>query len=547
MKKIRIGDILIQEGFITQHQLQYALDVQKVVRQKIGSILTRLGLVSEYELATLLARQLGLRFVDLYRVEPDLTLLKRFNRNTCLHYKLFPIKLLKDKTLIATSELPSREIEQICLRATGYLPKILIAEETKVITSIYNYFYFLENPIETILRREAEVLANDTTMTTSPDNFIQNLLLFAVKQRATDIHIRPMHDGISISMRIDGAMEHCFFFPKELKRIITAIKLQAGMDISEQRLPQDGRWSVILLNKRYEIRASSIVTPYGENLVLRLLSQEQAHLSLEVLGFLPEDMPLIKQAFAEPFGILLLTGPTGSGKSTTLTAGLLSIDLLGKNVLTIEDPIEYVIPLARQTQVNRAAGYDFANAIRYFLRHDPDVILVGEMRDEITAKTAMTAANTGHFVLSTLHTNTALGAIPRLQGLGVDNLTIAESLVCIVSQRLVRTICPQCKEEYAPDEEEKKYLKQKDVTTLYRGKGCSFCNYTGYKGRTLVYEILPVSKKLRSYIEQGENLYKLEQIILESGFKTMFDIAVKKVLLGLTDVKEVKRVLGTRY
>ena len=548
MSRIRLGDILIEQGLIEEKHLLFALQVQKTTREKLGQILTRIGLINEYDLATILARQLNLEFIDLNNEEPDTELLKKFNRHTCLTHKIFPLRYQNNKVLLATSDLPGPQLEQICLRFTGKKPEYVVAEETKIVTSIYNYFYFLENPVEVILQREAELLAADTSMTTSPDNFIHHLLLFAVKKRATDIHIRPMINGISVALRIDGTLESAFFFPPQLKRIATAIKLQAGMDISEQRLPQDGRWSVRILNRRYDIRVSSIVTPYGENLVLRLLSQEKAGFSLETLGFLDEDLKIIKQAFAEPFGIMLLTGPTGSGKSTTLTAGLMTLDLLGKNVITIEDPIEYIVPLARQTQINEAAGYNFANAIRYFLRHDPDVILVGEMRDELTARTAMTAANTGHFVLSTLHSNTALGAIPRLQDLNIDNLTIAESLVCIISQRLIKTVCPFCREQYTPTEEEKRYLHDPDVKALYKGRGCDLCGKSGYRGRTLIYEILLMNKRLRSLIEQNASIYELEKAILESGFNSMFDIAVKKIKAGITDIKEIKRVLGTtRY
>ena len=548
MSRIRLGDILIEQGLIEEKHLLFALQVQKTTREKLGQILTRIGLINEYDLATILARQLNLEFIDLNNEEPDTELLKKFNRHTCLTHKIFPLRYQNNKVLLATSDLPGPQLEQICLRFTGKKPEYVVAEETKIVTSIYNYFYFLENPVEVILQREAELLAADTSMTTSPDNLIQHLLLFAVKKRATDIHIRPMINGISVALRIDGTLESAFFFPPQLKRIATAIKLQAGMDISEQRLPQDGRWSVRILNRRYDIRVSSIVTPYGENLVLRLLSQEKAGFSLETLGFLDEDLKIIKQAFAEPFGIMLLTGPTGSGKSTTLTAGLMTLDLLGKNVITIEDPIEYIVPLARQTQINEAAGYNFANAIRYFLRHDPDVILVGEMRDELTARTAMTAANTGHFVLSTLHSNTALGAIPRLQDLNIDNLTIAESLVCIISQRLIKTVCPFCREQYTPTEEEKRYLHDPDVKALYKGRGCDLCGKSGYRGRTLIYEILLMNKRLRSLIEQNASIYELEKAILESGFNSMFDIAVKKIKAGITDIKEIKRVLGTtRY
>ncbi|MBT8764149.1 type II/IV secretion system protein [Desulfohalobiaceae bacterium Ax17] len=546
-KPLRLGDLLIEKGLIEDKHLHYALQVQKVTKEKLGQVLTRVGLVSEYDLVKTVAEQLGLEYMDLSREQPDPAILKRFNRNVCLNQYFFPLRQEGNHILIATSDLPNQNIEQSCLRFTGKRPRFVLAEETQVVTSIYNYFYFLENPVESIIQREAEVLAADTRMTVSPDSFIQHLLLLAVKRRTTDIHIRPMSNGISVAFRVDGVLRNEYFFPVQLKRIITAIKLQAGMDISEQRLPQDGRWTARILNRSYDIRASSVVTPYGENIVLRLLSQERASFSLESLGFLPEDLSLIQQAFAEPFGIVLLTGPTGSGKSTTLVAGLMTLDLLGKNVLTIEDPIEYVVPLARQTQVNEAAGYDFANAMRYFLRHDPDVILVGEMRDELTTKTAMTAANTGHLVLSTLHTNTALGAIARLQNLNVDNLTIAESLVCVVSQRLVRTVCKHCRQPYVPSAEEKAYLKE-DVDQLYRGAGCDSCAQSGYLGRTLVYEILLLDSELRSLLERGVPIYELAQTIKQKGFKSMFDIGVAKIKAGLTTLEEIKRVLGTtRY
>jgi general secretion pathway protein E/type IV pilus assembly protein PilB len=368
-------------------------------------------------------------------------------------------------------------------------------------------------------------------------------MLMAIKMRATDIHINPMPQGIGILFRIDGVLRDIVFLPKNLSRIITSIKLQADMDISEQRLPQDGRWRVNLLDRPYDIRVSSVVTPDGENIVMRLLSQEQASFSLESLGFLPEDVQLVEQAFDEPHGIVLLTGPTGSGKSTTLVAGLNTLDLLDKNVLTVENPIEYIVPLARQTQVNESAGYDFSNAMRYFLRHDPDVILVGEMRDEPTAKTALTAATTGHMVLSTLHSNTALGAIPRLLGMGMDSLTLSETLVCVLSQRLVRTICPYCIKSRKPNQKELDYLNQ-EIDRIYFGQGCDSCLHTGYLGRTMIYEVLLINAELRKLLERGAPLYEIENKVYEQGFRNLFDVGVQKLKKGLTTVEELQRVIG---
>lgn len=544
---ILLGDLLKENGLITDRHIQYALQEQKVTGQKLGQVLTGIGIVSEYDLIHALGTQLSLEHIDLDKEDPDMAVLRRFNRATCLNLRLFPLRAESDAVVVVTSGLPDPSRDQACLRFTGKKPKYLLAEESKIVSAIYKYFFFLENPVEDILEREARILANDTTLTTSPDRFVEYLLLLAVKERASDIHIRPMEHGINIAFRVDGVLKSVRFYPPTLKRVLSTIKLGAGMDISEQRLPQDGRWSATLLHRKFDIRASSLVTPHGENLVLRLLPQERATISLRALSFLPEDLERLETAFQEPFGIILLTGPTGSGKSTTLVAGLSSLDLLGKNVLTVENPIEYIVPLARQTQINRAAGYDFADAMRYFLRHDPDIILIGEMRDELTAKTAITAATTGHLVLSTLHSNTALGAIPRLKGLGLDSLAIAESLIAVVSQRLVRTICPHCAESYRPSAGDLAYLGA-DAKELYRGRGCPVCGQTGYLGRTLLYEILPISNELRQLLEQDAPLHQLESTALHQGFATMFHIGVKKALAGLTNVQELQRVLGsTRY
>jgi type II secretory ATPase GspE/PulE/Tfp pilus assembly ATPase PilB-like protein len=544
---IRLGDLLKEKGLITDQHIHYALQEQRVTGQKLGQVLTGIGIVSEYDLIHALAEQLQLPHISLEHHKPDMALLQRFHRQTCLQLRMLPLHMEQDHVLVATSNLPGPEMEQACLRFCGARPQFVLTEESAVVAAIYNYFFFLENPVEEILEREARALTNDTTLTVSPDRFVEHLLLFAIKERTSDIHIRPMEHGINVAFRVDGVLRSVRFYPPTLRRVITAIKLMAGMDISEQRLPQDGRWSATLLQRKFDVRVSSVVTPYGENLVLRLLAQGRANLSLRGLGFLPQDIGTLERAFNEPFGVILLTGPTGSGKSTTLVAGLSSLDLLGKNVLTIENPIEYIVPLARQTQVNEAAGYDFANAMRYFLRHDPDIILIGEMRDELTAKTAITAATTGHLVLSTLHSNTALGAIPRLRGLGLDSLSLAESLVAVVSQRLVRTICPHCQEEYTPSEDEVRFLGVRPARLL-RGRGCPACGISGYLGRTLVYEILMVTPEVRRLLEAEAPLAHIEATLREQGFRSMFQVGVEKTVAGRTTVEELMRVLGTtRY
>ena len=547
---IRIGDLLKDKGFIGDEHIRYALQVQKVTKEKLGQVLTRTGLVSEYDLVYTVAQQLGLEYVNLNRIQPDFQLLKRFNRNTCLAQRVFPYAVDGDQVVVAISDVPDAKNEQFILRATGMKPTWVMAEESRVIASIYNFFYFLDNPVEKLMEREVGIIAADTSRTVSPDTLINYLLLLAVKNRTTDIHLRPMAQGIAVAFRVDGVLSNVAFFPPQLMRVITSIKLVGGMDIAEQRLPQDGRWTANLLERRYDIRVSTVVTPFGENVVMRLLSQERASFSLPALGFMEDDVATMTRILDEPFGIVIMCGPTGSGKSTTLVAGLTSLDLLGKNVLTVENPIEYVVPLARQTQINPAAGYDFADAMRYFLRHDPDVILIGEMRDVETAKTALTAATTGHLVLTTLHSNTSLGSIPRLQGLEMDTEMLAESLIAVVAQRLVRTVCPHCKEEYIPSQDDLAYMgvSAEQAGKLTRGTGCEMCNQTGYLGRTLVYEIMVVDREVRQLLERSADLTDVEETLQRKGFRTMFDIGVIKTLDGVTTVEELQRVLGrTRY
>ncbi len=540
---IKIGDLLIDKGLIQNKHMDYALQVQKVTQEKLGRILTRLGIISEYDMVRVIAQQLQIPYVDLTRWKPDMQWLKRFNRNFCLRNRVLPLGLHKNSLVAATSDLPESQLEQKVQRISGKPVRFALTEEHQLVNFIYNHFFFMDKPVEEMLRVEIQALTADAGSTLSPDNFLQYMLLWAIRSQATDIHIRPMEQGISMAFRIDGVLQDKVFLPGQLQRIIIAIKLLAGMDISEQRLPQDGRWTANLLERSYDIRVSSLVTPYGENIVMRLLALGQAHFSLSSLGFLDKDLPLLRQTFHEPYGIILLTGPTGSGKSTTLVAGLSSIDLLEKNAITIENPVEYVIPLARQTQVNEAAGYEFSTAMRNFLRHDPDIILIGEMRDEITARTALTAAITGHLVLSTLHSNTALGAIPRMQGLGIDNLTISETLIAVVSQRLIRTVCSHCAEKYPLSREEKSYINR-DVEYGQKGPGCHQCDNSGYRGRTAIYEILPISRELRRLIEKGASRQELEKTAKDQGFRNIFQVAVDKVEAGITDAAEVKRVLG---
>jgi general secretion pathway protein E/type IV pilus assembly protein PilB len=527
-KRKPLGALLKEKGLITEKHIEYALQEQKITGERLGELFERLGFVTEHDVVSTLSEQSDVPHIEVDTLIPEEDVLKLFNKNFCLTNTFLPIRRVDNRLEVATADLFESDLAQRISRQTGLIPKLFIAERKKIVNAVNRLYYFLENPVERLIANEVNVLAQDSEMARGMEHLIKHVLHLAIKYRATDIHIRPSAKSINIAFRVDGVMTSMLSLPPSLGRLIASIKMRADMDIAEQRLPQDGRFTATILNNGYDFRVSTIVLPEGENMVLRVLPTESAVMGMAQLGFLPEHIERLESTFNEPFGIILLTGPTGSGKSTTLYAGIRRLNLLEKNILTVEEPIEYEIPLLRQTQVNEKAGYTLANAIRYFLRHDPDVILVGEIRDAETAATAVTASTTGHLVLSTLHTNSALGAIPRLRDLGVRPFLIADSLVGVVSQRLVRKICTNCRVAYAPQPWEQAYLKQDDISQLYKGSGCQVCNQTGYFGRTLVYEMLTVDRELALMIEQEADINTLTDKARTSGYVDIFDITVKR-------------------
>ena len=543
-RKKPIGVLLKEKGLITEAHVQFALQEQKVTKEKLGELLERLGFVTEHDVVTTLADQSGMEYFDVDNIIPEEAILKLFNKNLCINNVFLPLRRTQQSIDIAVCNVFNEKIAQLITRQSGLQPRFYISERTKIINAINKCYYFLENPVEKLIDNEVRILSQDKEMARGTDKLIEHILHLAVKMRATDIHIRPMKQSLNLSFRVDGVMTSVVSFPASLYRLVSSLKMKADMDIAEQRLPQDGRFTETILNNTYDFRASTIVSPEGENMVLRLLPLESAVMGMDELGFLPEHIEIVEKIFREPYGIILLTGPTGSGKSTTLYAGLRRLNLLEKNLVTVEEPIEYSIPLVRQTQVNEKAGYTFASAVRYFLRHDPDIILVGEIRDSETAATAVTAATTGHLVMSTLHTNSALGVIPRLKDLGVRPFLIADSLVGVVNQRLVRKICKACQTGYSPSEKEKAYLGDASITALRKGAGCEVCSGSGYFGRTLVYEILEVHKELALLIEQEADLRVIMEKIQQNGYVDMADTTITKVKQGITTAAEAMRTLG---
>ncbi len=539
-----IGMLLQEKGIINDAHIQFALKEQKVTKEMLGEVLERLSFATEMDIVSVLSQQGHMPYIDVDEILPDERLLKIFNKRLCLKNIFLPYKIEDKYAYIAVASLNNSKIMPLIAKHSGLNPKFRLGERSKIINAVNKYYYFLENPVEKAIESEIVLLSHDREMVRSMDNLVKYILQLAIKMRATDIHLRPMDQTLNVGFRIDGVMHSVLAFPSSIARLVSTLKMKSDMDIAEQRLPQDGRFSESVLSNRYNFRVSTEVTPYGENMVLRVLPVSRAFMGLKDLGFFDRDIRKINKIFNEPFGIILVTGPTGSGKSTTLYSGIRRLNLLEKNVLTIEDPIEMQMPLLRQTQVNEKAGYTFASAIRYFLRHDPDVILIGEIRDSETAKTAITASSTGHLVLSTLHTNNAIGTIPRLRDLGIKSYMISDSLIGVVSQRLVRKICRSCIKAYKPEKWELDYLKDSSIEKLYRGTGCELCNGSGYFGRTLVYELLAVDNELSLMIDSENSIENIKTAARKKGFRDLFDITLEKIKLGITSVEEAIRVIG---
>jgi type II secretory ATPase GspE/PulE/Tfp pilus assembly ATPase PilB-like protein len=545
--RIPFGELLIDRGLINQEQLKVALQEQKITKEPVGVILERLGCISNYDTALVIATQSKRDFIDIETHIPQNDCLKLFNLNQCLNHNFIPMEIDGPFMKVIIGGADSRSIEQLILQSSGLRAQVYQGVANKINNAARNYYYFLENPIELVLEREIELLSQDKDEVRSLDSFVEHLFQLAIKKRATDIHVRPTGKSINVSFRIDGVLRAVLSLPNSLARVVSTLKTRARMDIAEQRLPQDGSFSTHILEIPFDCRLSTTIIPYGENLVIRMLPMQNDIMDLKQLGFYDEDVDKINKIFNEPHGMVLLSGPTGSGKTTTLYAAVRALNLIESNVLTVENPIEYRLPLVRQTEVNTKAGYTFASAIRHFLRHDPDIMLVGEIRDPETAETAVAAAETGHLLLSTLHTNTAFGAIPRLRSLEIPSYMIADCLVSVVSQRLVRRLCESCKTTYKPSEDEKVYLQDLDILHLYKGMGCDDCGNTGYLGRTLVYEIAHFDDAIRRGIRHNDDIDDIIQLAHNNGFRDIFQCAIRKVKEGITDFNEMKRVIGRHH
>lgn len=552
--RVQIGELLKSAGYINDKQLEIALKIKKLYPSKLlGEIIKDLYFVSTVEIAKALALQSNKEYLNLRDIAPSEEALRTINKETAMQFKILPFKLDK-KLHIATDDPYNIVAFDLIKRRTNLDLEVYIAEEDLLTKYIQIYYFLLENPIE----KQAEEILQRIRVE-GINNVIQDVIKFiidsAIVERASDIHITPQNLTLDVFFRVDGLLRYFISFPKETQQaIISRIKVMSNMDIAEQRLPQDGSFSYKFLEEDYDTRVSTVPTAFGENTVIRILSKNLSMFTLENLGFRENELKVIIKQISKPNGILLITGPTGSGKSTTLYSLIRRINILERNVITVEDPIEYRFPFIKQTEVNEKIGYKFSTAIRSFLRQDPDVMLIGEIRDEETAEMAIRASITGHLVLSTLHTNTAIDAIPRLLNLGVDKTMLASSLNAIISQRLLRKLCPICKEE---TEYTKRYLisigfSEESVEKVvkeytfkgYRAVGCKNCSGTGYIGRKVISEIIVIDKEIASMITESESIIKLSEKAREKGMVTLEESGLLDILEGITTPEEVIRIVG---
>jgi general secretion pathway protein E/type IV pilus assembly protein PilB len=555
-KKLRLGELLVQQGLITPDQLRIALTEQKSQKMPIGRLLVRLGFVTEAVIRDIMARTIGQEAVDLSQVVVDAEALKLVPQEFARRQRVLPIAFDSVQRVLVVAITEMYNVVAIDQLRASLPPDIqlrtLLAGEAQLEDHI-DHFYGHELSVDGILREIETGELDWQSLQAGGDEYTQPivrlvgaLLIDAVKRGSSDIHFEPEHAFLRVRYRIDGVLEqvrslHKTYWPG----IAVRLKVVSGMNIAETRAPQDGRLSLNLNGRPVDFRVSAHPTIYGENIVLRVLDREKSIISLDQMKLPKPIMAKLNLMLARPEGILVITGPTGSGKTTTLYSLLSQVNVEGVNIMTLEDPVEYPVALMRQTSVSEAAKLDFANGIRSIMRQDPDIILVGEVRDKDTAEMAFRAAMTGHQVFTTLHTNSAIGAFPRLFDIGIMPDIIAGNIIGIIAQRLVRTLCQQCKVEYKPSLEEKHILglPPENSATIYRHRdgGCRLCNNRGFKGRVPILEILHMDSDLDELVARRATGRELRRAAAEKGFRTLADEGVARVLDGSTSISEVSR------
>jgi type IV pilus assembly protein PilB len=565
----RLGEILVKDSLITADQLKQALEHQKKNGGRLGTCLVKLGLVSDDDITAVLSRQYGVPSINLKFYEVDPAVIKLVPQETAVRYQIVPLSRVGSTLTIAMTD-PTNVFAMDDIKfMTGFNVEPVVASETAISEAIHKFYGEVESveELDKVMKDltgdetdALELAAEETEMDLAslskaaeeaPIIKLCNLILTdAVKRGASDIHVEPYEKEFRVRFRIDGVLQNVMAPPMKLKDAMTSrMKIMSKLDISEKRLPQDGRIMIKYLKdgkkKELDFRVSTVPTLFGEKIVLRLLDKENLRLDMTKLGFEPEALAKFERQILKPYGMVLVTGPTGSGKTNTLYSSVARLNTADTNIMTAEDPVEFQLPGINQVQMKEQIGLNFASALRAFLRQDPNIILVGEIRDFETAEIAVKAALTGHLVLSTLHTNDAPSTISRLMNMGIEPFLVATSVNLICAQRLVRRICVGCKEPLqiqASALTEAGYTAEEATkTTVQHGKGCATCNNTGYKGRVGLYEVMEINDELRELILVGASALEIKKKALEQGMITLRRSGLQKVAAGLTTMEEVLR------
>lgn len=549
MDRTKLGDLLVNTGMLSQEQLDQALAFQRETKGRLGEILIAKGYLSEQQVIEVLEFQLGIPHINLSRFQIDSTVALLIPESLARRYLVLPIKKNKNKLQVAMVDpLDFYAIEDLRM-STGFVIEPTIASKDEINTYIERFYGMRESldELSTLVPKDENLESQITDEGSPVVRLVNQVIHQALSRRASDIHIDPGVDAVVIRFRVDGILQTEQTLPKVMQNIVVArIKIMAEMNIAERRLPQDGRIQLDVDFRQIDIRVSTLPTIHGEKCVLRLLDSSSGVFEMDKLGLSLSNLEVFKAMIRASYGIVLITGPTGSGKTSTLYAGLQALNSEDRNIITVEDPVEYQLPGINQVHVNAVTGLTFARGLRSILRQDPDVVMVGEIRDSETAEVAVRGALTGHLVLSTLHTNDSVSSLTRLIDMGVEPFLVASAIIGVVAQRLVRKVCTECAQTYTPTPAEAAWLEERKypLTHLVRGRGCSYCNKTGYRGRVAIHEVLKLDDTLRGMVVEKRTDDEYRHYVREKGVLSLLDDGLAKAAVGLTTLSEVLRVSG---
>jgi type IV pilus assembly protein PilB len=554
-KPKQLGQILLEQGLLEQDQLDRALEEHRNTPKSLGRVLIDLGYIRERDLVRALAEQVGLEFVDLteYRIDPGIATL--IPEAICRRYRALAIGERDGKLLVAMSDPANVYALDDIRTITGRDVQPVVATANDVEQAIAKFtgagdqVEALASEAVEALEREADLSDVEAAVEDAPIvKLVQAIMNQAVTDRASDVHIEPTEKDVRVRFRVDGVLHEVMHSPKSIQGgLISRLKVMADLNIAEKRVPQDGRVSIRVGTKQLDLRLATLPTVFGEKIVIRILDKSNALLKLSDLGFQQHAFDRYEEAFRKPYGAILVTGPTGSGKSTTLYATLNIVNSVDKHIVTIEDPVEYRLPGVNQIQVNPKAGLTFASALRSILRADPDIILIGEIRDRETAMIAVESALTGHLVLSSLHTNDAPSAISRLTEMEVETFLVASAVDVVVAQRLARLLCEKCREAHVPNPEELREAGIVDARhaegQFFRAVGCTACSNTGYRGRFGLYEVMPMTEEIERLTVERASSNAIREVAIDQGMRTLREDGLEKAAAGLTSIEEIARVV----